>query len=273
MDIDIDWFELLEWFITYSSNIFYALIIFFVGRWVAHLVKKMSGKALEKAKVEVSLATFLKTLIYYSIMAFVVIAALARIGVQTASLIAVMGAAGLAVAFSLRDTLSNFASGVMLIFIRAFKIGDRIEAAGEKGQVSEISLFNTTLITPDQTHVVIPNSKIFANNIKNFSYHRARRVEVVMSISYDDSIEGAKNAVLAILKAHPKIHKDPEPKVIVKALAESSVALACRGWVHTPDFWPVYWDLLEKLKVGLEEKGYHIPYPQSDIHLFQDIAK
>lgn len=264
--------EIKVMILEFIQNSTIAIVLIFAGRWAANMLTKVIGKMLKKARVEISLAHFLENVIYYTLMAVILIAALAELGVQTASLIAIMGAAGLAVGLSLQSTLSNIAAGVMIIFIRAFKIGDLVEAGGEKGKVLKIDLFNTTLSTPDNTLIVVPNSKIFNGSIKNFSYHSTRRIEILIGISYETDIQKARSVILDSLKDHSLLLDEPAPKIIVKTLSDSSVDLSARVWVKTPNFWPVFYELQEKLKVDLEKNDIQIPYPQMDVHVVPETS-
>jgi small conductance mechanosensitive channel len=202
-------------------------------------------------------------------MTFVIVAAIGTLGVQTTSFVAVLGAAGLAVGFALQGSLSNFAAGVMLIVFRPFKAGDYVEAGGTAGSVQEVSIFTTVMKTPDNKKVIIPNSQITGGSITNYSAMETRRVDMVFGIGYGDNIKQAKDTLEQILAADERILKDPAPTIAVSELADSSVNFVVRPWVKTADYWAVYFDLTEKVKLTFDEKGISIPFPQQDVHMHQ----
>lgn len=202
-------------------------------------------------------------------MVFAVIAALSKFGVQTTSFIAVIGAAGLAVGLALQGSLSNFAAGVLILLFRPFRIGDMIDSSGSRGKVTEIGILVTTLATPDNQKVILPNGSIMGSKIINVNALPTRRVDLVASISYGDDIEKARDVLRGILAAHSQVLKEPAPVVEVLEMADSAVNLAVRPWVNTADYWPVYFDLNRSIKHELERSGLTIPFPQRDVHLFQ----
>ncbi len=248
-------------------NILAAAAIFFIGRWVAKLVSTLVAKAMTKAKVEDILKKFVKNLVYSLILVFVIIAAIARLGVQTGSFIAVIGAAGLAVGLALGGTLSNFASGVLLIIFKPFRAGDFIEAGGATGVIKEIHIFNTILNTPDNKKVIIPNAQVTGGNIINYSVNGTRRVDLVIGVSYEDDIKKAKEIMLEVLQSDPLVLDDPAPFVGVLELADSSVNYVVRPWCKAADYWNVYFGTTEKVKLSLEANGLTIPFPQRDVHM------
>jgi len=258
--------------LTYGMSTIAALLIVLIGRILARFLSRTVEKILLKSKVEQTLAVFVKHITYVALMAFVILAALGKLGVQTTSFIAVLGAAGLAVGLALQGSLSNFAAGVMLILFKPFKVGDYIDAGGATGTVEEIQIFNTIVTTPDNKRVIIPNSKITGDNITNFTAVEKRRVDLVFGISYDDDMRVAKTVLLDLVKSDERVLTDPEPVVAVSELADSSVNLVCRPWVKPEDYWSVFFDFLEKGKIALEEKGLSIPYPQSDVHIHNENA-
>jgi small conductance mechanosensitive channel len=197
----------------------------------------------------------------------VVIVALSKLGIQTTSFIAIIGAAGLAVGLALQGSLANFAAGVMLIIFKPFKVGDFISAGGAMGTVEEIQIFNTILNAPDNRCIIVPNSKVTGDNITNFSGITKRRIDLVFGISYTDDMRKAKEILLKVVTSDPRVLKDPKPVVAVSELADSSVNLVCRPWVNPSDYWDVYFDTVEKGKAELEKNGITIPFPQSDVHL------
>ena len=253
----------------YGVKVIAAIAIFFIGKWVAKLLTRTIRKLMGKSNLEPMLVTFTSNLTYAALMVFVVLAALNQLGIQTTSFIAVIGAAGLAIGLAMQDSLSNFAAGVMLIIFRPFKTGDFIEAAGTAGTVLEIQIFTTTLKTGDNRLIHIPNGKIIAGNIVNFSANDTRRVDMVFGISYDDDIKKAKTIIEDVLKSESRVLPEPEPTIGVLELADSSVNIAVRPWVNTSDYWPTLFALNETIKEKFDEAGISIPFPQSDIHLIR----
>ncbi|MGJ8664654.1 MAG: mechanosensitive ion channel family protein, partial [Marinicella sp.] len=246
-----------------------ALLVFWIGRRIAKFMSNLTAKALTKAGNDPILVNFLRNLVYYIILVAVIIMALGQLGVQTTSLIAVMGAAGLAIGLALKDSLSNFASGVMLVMFRPFKLGDVVEVAGKTGKVQEIRIFSTIINTPDQKEMIVPNGLITADVITNFTAQKTRRVDLVIGVSYDDDIKTAKSIIEKTVVAHELVLKDPAPTIMVLELADSSINFAVRPWCKTEDYWTVYSDLLEQLKYNIEAGGCSFPYPQTDVHLHQ----
>jgi small conductance mechanosensitive channel len=212
---------------------------------------------------------FIAKMVYYGIMAVVVIAALNRLGVATTSVVAIFGAAGLAVGLALQGTLSNFASGVMLLVFRPFNVGNFVDVGGTAGTVVEIGISATTLNTPDNIRITVPNSQIYGSTISNFNGNDTRRIDLVMGISYDDNIQTAIDTIRTIVTAHELVLADPEPKIAVSNLGDSSVDIVVRPWCRTEDYWTIRFDLNRSLKEGLEAAGCSIPYPQRDVHMYQ----
>lgn len=260
-DVAINWAQQ-----NYLSLIM-AIVIFIVGKWVAKLLTKATIGILKRASFEDTLVNFLARIVKTVLILFVVVAALTQLGVQTTSLVALIGAAGLAVGLALKDSLQNFASGVMLIMFRPFKAGDYIEAAGTAGTVESIAIFSTLLKTPDNKEVTIPNGNIYGGTITNYSAKPTRRVDMMFGIGYDDDIKKAKDIMLKILQDDERVLKDPEPLVAVKELADSSVNFVVRPWVNAADYWSVFYDTHEQIKLAFDEQGISIPYPQMDVHL------
>jgi small conductance mechanosensitive channel len=250
-------------------SIIAALIILFVGQWVAKLVGRATRRLMVKQGIDPTLVNFTASLVYYAALAFVVIAALNRLGIQTASLIAVLGAAGLAIGLALQGSLSNFAAGVLMLIFRPFSVGDFIEGGGTLGTVDSIQLFTTTIITPENATVIVPNSKLGGDNITNFTARPTRRVETLVGISYSDSIEHARQVILDIIANDSRILAEPPPRVSVAELADSSVDLQIWTWTQTADFLGVKLDLPEQIKARLDAEGIYIPFPQQDVHMFQ----
>ncbi|MCG8430010.1 MAG: mechanosensitive ion channel [Candidatus Omnitrophica bacterium] len=253
----------------YGLSLIAAVIIFMVGKWLAKVIANLCEKLMLKAKVEKTLVTFARNIIKNVLLVFVVIAALGKLGVQTTSLVAVIGAAGLAVGLALQGSLSNFAAGVMIILFKPFKVGDFIVAGGTMGTVVEIQIFNTLLNGPDNRREIVPNSQITGGNITNFSAIKNRRVDLVFGISYESDIRKAREVLEKVCSSNPKVLKDPATVIAVSELADSSVNLVCRPWCLPGDYWSVYFETLEKGKIELEKAGIVIPFPQRDVHLYQ----
>ena len=254
----------------YGLKFIVAILIFAIGRWVAKFLMKVLKNVMDKAKVDPTLTSFVSHLTYVVLMAFVVIAALNQLGVQTTSFVAIIGAAGLAIGLALQGSLANFAAGVMLIIFKPFGVGDFIEAGGTMGSVQEIQIFNTVLSHPDNRKIVVPNAQITGGIISNFSAIEKRRIELIFGISYADDMRKAKEVLLKLVTADERVLKDPAPMVAVKELGDSSVNLVCRPWVKPQDYWNVYFDVVEKGKLALEENGMTIPFPQRDVHVFNE---
>jgi small conductance mechanosensitive channel len=253
--------------IPWGLRIIMALVIFIVGRWVAKIVVNVIRRMMKRAKLDDMLTAFLGNILYTVLLLVVVIAALDQLGVQTTSLLAVFGAAGLAVGLALKDSLANFSSGVMMIIFRPFKVGDFVEAAGQSGVVEEVRIFNTIMRTGDNREIIIPNGHIYAGPIVNYSARETRRIDLVMGIGYDDDIGKAKQLIEDAIAADERILKDPAPAVALAELADSSVNLNVRPWVKSADYWAVRSDLLETLKRSFDANGISIPYPQQDVHM------
>ena len=253
--------------IPWGLNIVFALITFIVGRIVAKIVVNVIGKILRRTKMEEILVEFVSSIVNAALMLFVVIASLNQLGVDTTSLIALLGAAGLAVGLALQGSLQNFAAGVMLLIFRPFKAGDFIEAGGVAGIVETISIFTTKMRTGDNKEVIVPNGSIFGGNITNFSARDTRRIDMVFGIGYDADIKKAKDIMQKLIDEDERILKDTAPLIAVSELADSSVNFVVRPWVNSGDFWAVKFDLTERIKLAFDENGISIPFPQMDVHL------
>ena len=251
----------------YGLNLIGAIAIFVFGKWIARRIASLIKTVMEKAEVDATLVRFSENLIYILLMVVVILAALNTLGVQTTSFVAILGAAGLAIGLALQGTLGNVGSGVLLIMFRPFKVGDVVSAGGETGSVEAISLFATTLNTPDNKVVIIPNSTVTSGNITNFSAKETRRVDLVFGIGYDDDLKLAKATLEEIIGSDERVLKEPEPFIAVSELADSSVNFVVRAWVNSGDYWGVHFDTIEKVKLTFDEKGISIPYPQMDVHL------
>ena len=268
LDPELVWPFLAEW----TGKLLAALLIFFIGRWISARIARVVAKATEKANVDVTLTKFLRSLVYMTLLVVVALTAVGALGVPATNFLAILGAAGLAIGLALKDSLANFSSGVMLVFFRPFKVGDYIEAGGTAGTVEAIAIFNTTLKTPDNRVVIVPNSLIYADTITNFSARDTRRIDLVFGIGYDDNVARAKEIIKSILDADERVLDDPAPTIMMLELADSSVNFAVRPWVATSDYWAVRGDVLENVKKALEDNGLSIPYPQRDIHIYNQAA-
>ena len=255
----------------YSTNIALAIIIFIIGKWAAKKLTGLMIKMMNKTnRLDQTLVNFLEGIIYYVLLVIVVLAALDQLGIQTTSVLAILGAAGLAVGLALKDSLSNFASGVMIILFRPFQIGDVVTAGGVTGKIKEIHLFNTEFTTPDNQKILVPNAAIMSGSIVNINAHDKRRVDLVVGIGYDDDIKKAKNILTAIVEANEKVLLDEGITIAVSELADSSVNFVVRAWTQTPDYWDVKFNLTETIKLTFDKEGISIPYPQSDVHLYKE---
>lgn len=253
---------------SYGLNVVGALVVLIVGLIVAGWAKRVVQRMLRRSgRVDETLIGFLGSLAKYAVTAFTVIAVLQQFGVEATSLVAVFGAAGLAIGLALQGTLSNVAAGVMLLLFRPFKVGDVIDAGGHTGSVKTISLFTTELATPDNVQIIIPNGAIWGTAIKNFSHNDTRRVDLLMGIDYGDNIDAAIATIKRVIGEEARALSDPESMVAVSELADSSVNLVVRVWVNASDYWGVYFDLTKKLKEQLEADGISIPFPQRVVHM------
>lgn len=271
MDINVD--ALWSWVSVYSLNIIGALLIFIVGKWLARRISNLLAKLLEKNNFDLALVSFLTHLTYYALVVLVVVAAAGRLGINTASFLTVIGAAGLAVGLALKDSLSNFAAGVMIVLFRPFTIGDVVSTAGITAKVEKITIFNTHFCSPDNQLIIVPNNKIIADIITNINVKDTRRVDLTVGISYSDDMAETKEILARLAKEDSRILADPAPFIAVAELADSSVNLVFRPWVKTSDYWDVRFDLTEKIKNRLDEAGISIPFPQQDVHLFVEKEK
>ncbi|MDH3207504.1 MAG: mechanosensitive ion channel [Gemmatimonadota bacterium] len=261
--------QLIPLLTNYGLQILGAIAILVAGRIVAGLFGGATRRALTRHEIDESLVGFAAGFVKGGIIVFAVIAALSQFGVQTTSFVAVIGAAGLAVGLALQGSLSNFAAGVLILLFRPFRVGDLIESAGSRGKVQEIGILATTLATPDNQKVILPNGALMNGKIVNVNAFPTRRIDLVASIAYNDDVDQARDVLRAVLAAHPKVLKDPESVVEVLEMADSSVNLVVRPWVETADYWAVYFELNRAIKLELERHGLTIPFPQRDIHLFQ----
>ena len=254
--------------IEYGVDIVGAIVLLIIDWTVAGCARRGVRHALERVpRMDETLKPFLAKLVWYVIMAFVLVAVLSQFGVQTTSVIAVLGAAGLAIGLALQGTLANVASGVMLLFLRPFNIGDYVDAGGIAGTVVEIGLFNTEIKTRKGLCLIVPNKIIWESPITNFSRNPTRRFDITVGISYGDDVNGATDLLMGLLTGDERILDDPEPLAVVEELGDSAVIINLRAWTRAEDFWAAVWDLKKAIKVEFEVAGYSIPFPQRDIHI------
>ncbi|MEZ8035704.1 MULTISPECIES: small-conductance mechanosensitive channel MscS [Vibrio] len=254
-------------FIQYGVNIISALIILFIGNLIVKAVANSVSKVLQKKKMDRAVIEFIHGLVRYLLFVIVLIAALGRLGVQTASVVAVIGAAGLAVGLALQGSLSNFAAGVLIVAFRPFKSGDYVEIGGVAGSVDSIQIFQTVLTTPDNKMVVVPNGSVIGSPITNYSRHDTRRIDLMIGVSYGADLQKTKELLTKICESDERVLKEPGVQVGVHTLADSSVNFVVRPWVSTAEYWNVYFDLMQAIKEGLDKEGIEIPFPQMDVHM------
>ena len=259
----------IEYGSLYGLKLIFSLVIFFIGKRLARLITNLVIKGLKKQDVDIELIGFFNSLIYWILFALVCIATLGQLGIQTASFIALIGAAGLAIGLALQGSLSNFAAGVLIIILRPIKVGEFVEIAGESGSVQSIRIFTTELRTGDNKCVIIPNQRVLNSNIINYSSTGRRRIDMVFGIGYNDDIDHARKVISDIINADKRILSDPEPQIAVSELADSSVNFVVRPWVKTADYWGVRFDLIESIKKRFDEEKISIPFPQQEINIIQ----
>ena len=259
--------SLIEIGSSIGISLLMALAILIVGRQLVKLILRLITVALEKSKVEDTVRIFVTNLLNTLLMILVFIAAINQLGIETTSIIAVLGAAGLAIGLALQGSLSNFAAGILIVIYRPYKVGDYIEAGNHAGTVKDIQIFSTVLKTPDNKIVVVPNGSIMNGSIVNYSDQDTRRVDLIISCSYEDDIDKVRSVLEDILKKEKRILKDPKPQIAVAELADSSVNFIFRPWVKRTDYLPVYYSLLEEVKKRFDKEGISIPYPQSEVHI------
>jgi small conductance mechanosensitive channel len=254
---------LLDW----AMKIILALVIYVVGKWITKRVTRLVTRLMQARNVDPTLVDFLANIVYAVLLVAVIIAALDTLGLPVTSLLAVVGAAGLAVGLALKDSLGNFAAGVMLVLFRPFSKGDFVEAAGVSGTIDDVRIFSTILTTPDNKQITIPNAQVYAGTITNYTAKDMRRVDMVFGVSYDDDLKVAREVLTRVCTSHPKVLAEPAFKIFVMNLGDNSVDFAVRPWAKTEDYWTVWGDVLEQAKVELEAAGCSIPYPQRDVHV------
>ena len=264
--------NIIEILSGYAFSLIMALLIFIIGKWAVNKIVSIFGKVLRKVKgMDETLIKFLENIVYYALMIVVLLTALGKLGVETTSFLAILGAAGLAIGLALKDSLGNFASGVMIIMFKPFKVGDAVTAAGVTGSVSEVGIFNSVFITADNQKIIVPNGAITSGSITNINAYDTRRVDLVVCIGYEDDIKKTKEVLNNIVSSHEKILIDKGITIAVSELADSSVNFVLRIWVKTPDYWDVKFDLTETIKLRFDEEGISIPFPQQDVHHYNKI--
>ncbi|MBN2816306.1 MAG: mechanosensitive ion channel [Campylobacterales bacterium] len=251
----------------YGLKILASIVIFIIGKWVVNKLTKVVKKMMEKANIDKTLVEFAESLVYFTLMLMVVLASLNAIGINTTSFIAIFGAASLAIGLALQGSLANVGAAVLIIIFRPFKVGDFVEAGGATGTVEDVNLFSTIIAPLDNRTIIVPNGKIVAGNITNYSKKEQRRVDHVFGIGYDDDLKLAKDILMDMMMSDERVMKDPAPFVAVSELGDSSVNITTRAWVKTADYWDVYFGQIEHAKLAFDEKGISIPFPQMDVHL------
>jgi small conductance mechanosensitive channel len=271
MELISNWFsENQTLLIGYSIKLIAAIAIFVVGQFIAKIIKKIIAKILNKRGVDLAVISFVASLTYGLVLMVAVIAAISHLGFNTTSLVAIIGAAGLAIGLAVQGSLSNFASGVLIISLRPFKSGDFVQVSGISGIVEEILIFSTKLRTGDNKSVIIPNGSITSGTITNYSAKPTRRIDLIIGVSYNANLAQTKQVLSDVVTRHALILKDQAITIGVSELADNSVNLVVRPWVKSEDYWPVYFDLLENIKVALDEAGIEIPYPQLSLHMTKE---
>lgn len=256
--------------IPWGINIAMALVIFVLGRMIVKALLSLFGKLMARSKYDDMLVDFLKSILNAILMLFVIVASLDQLGVDTTSLVAIFGAAGLAIGLSLQDSLKNFAAGVMLLVFKPFKSGDFVDAGGTSGSVNKIGIFTTTMTTPDNKEIIVPNGAIYSGNITNYSARATRRVDMVFGIGYGDDLLKAKQTLEALIKEDERILQEPAAQIAVSELGDSSVNFVVRPWVKTADYWGVLFDFTEAVKLRFDQEGISIPFPQMDVHVHKE---
>jgi small conductance mechanosensitive channel len=260
----------LDLITRYGMQVVGAIVILIVGRIAAGFLGGAARKAMERAKADAALVSFVSSLVRVAVLVFAVVAALAKFGIQTTSFVAILGAAGLAIGLALQGSLANFAAGVLILVFKPFRVGDVVDAGGSKGKVVDVGIFTTTMNTPDNQKIIIPNAAVTGGKITNVNAYDTRRVDLTAGIGYGDDIGKAHSVLTQICDSHPSILEDPAPTIEVVELADSSVNFVVRPWVNTADYWRVYFDVTRSIKEEFDKNGISIPFPQRDVHMFQE---
>ena len=261
------WAQVQDVVAVWGLKVIAAIAIFIIGRWVAKGVRAGVRRMMKKTDVDPIVIGFVGSITYIALLAFVIIAALGQLGIQTTSFIAILGAAGLAVGLALQGSLANFAAGFLMIIFRPFKVGDFIEGAGVSGVVDTIQIFTTTLKTGDNKTIIIPNAKLSGDNIINYSAQTKRRVDMTVGVAYDADLSKVRDVLKDIISKESRVHSDPEPLIAVAELADNSVNFVVRVWTDTGDYWGVKFAMTETIKNRFDEAGIGIPFPQRDLHI------
>ncbi|MGJ8640030.1 MAG: mechanosensitive ion channel family protein [Opitutaceae bacterium] len=269
IDFDAIVQKLSETITEYGLNVVAAIVIFVVGRMLANFISQRVRKLLEARKVEPSLVGFGTSMVHAALIVIVVITALGRLGIQTTSFVAIVGAAGLAVGLALQGSLSNFAAGVLILIFKPYKVNDYVVAGGAEGIIEEIGIFTTTLVTLDNRTQVLPNAIATGGVIENYSKKGTRRLDLVAGVSYDDDIKKVKQILQEILDNEPRILPEPAPTIGLMEMGDSSINFAFRPWVKVEDYWDLFFELQERIKIRFDEENVTIPFPQRDVHLFK----
>lgn len=258
--------------IDFLANLVAAIAIYVVGKWATRLIVRLLNSVMKRSKVDETLAKFLTDIARAVLITIVILMALSRLGVNTTSLAAILGAAGIAVGLALQGSLSNFAAGVMLILFKPFRVGDFVEAAGTSGTIEQISIFNTLMRTGDNKQVIVPNGGIINGNIINYSAKPTRRIDLVIGCGYGDDLRAVKAFLEEAVRSDDRVLPEPEPVVAVSELGDNSVNFVVRPWVRTSDYWAVLWDLTEQIKLGFDERGFNFPFPSRDVYVHKQDA-
>ena len=259
----------IELLMVYGPKLILAIVVLFVGLWIVNRIVRLIGKGMERSNAEPTLAKFLSSLVSIGLKSLLLISVASMIGIETTSFIAILGAAGLAVGLALQGTLANFAGGALILLFRPYKVGDFVEAQGVAGTVASIQIFNTVIKTPDNKVIIVPNGSISNGIITNFSAEATRRVDFVFGIGYGDDIGKAKSILERLVTEDSRTLADPAHQIVVSELADSSVNITVRVWVNASDYWGLYFDLTEKVKLTFDAEDISIPFPQQDVHMHQ----
>lgn len=270
LDLNIVAERAVDFAFDVGPSLILALITLIAGLYLIRFFIRIAQRGMDKGEFDPSLKTFLSSLITITLKVILILIVAGMIGIQTTSLIALVGAAGLAVGLALQGSLANFAGGVIILVFKPFKVNDVIEGSDHTGVVERIDILYTQLRTFDLRVVTIPNGQLANSSVINFTKKETRRVDMSVGISYGDNIGKAREALLAMLKKDERILPDPEPVVVFTNFGDSSLDLSVRAWCKTPDYWPVYWDNMERIKTTFDENGISIPFPQRDVHLFEN---
>jgi|TARA_B100000424_G_C22878238_1_gene467552 small conductance mechanosensitive channel len=267
--IPMDTSQLFEIGLQWGGTLLSALAVLVFGMWVAKRLTQWATSLLHRKSMDEAAAGFVGQIAYAILVVMVLLTALDQLGVDTTSMIAALGAAGLAIGLALQSSLSNLASGFLLVTLRPFKKGDYVEAAGTSGSVDQITMLQTRLVTPDNRKVTVPNSSVMSNTITNYSALPTRRLDLVVGVSYDDDIRQVKAVLEELVAGDERIMKEPSHLIAVSELADSSVNFNFRMWCQASDYWALKWDMTERIKLTFDERGISIPYPQRDVHFHQ----